>query len=411
MPDGSLTPALVAQAESLDVRTVAQLQASALLLLRHASTMPAHSIGAAWDQRPPPDITLPPEPPAESLAAFLSELSALLARAPAELAAHPADTARLFAAVDYLSCLIEPATGDTVALTYAFVDPSMAQVPEALHRLGPCGAALRRFFFWLRCAAVATLFVAMVLTIHVVWGQSVIGAVKELRGEQSTLWAQVAAADVAPGIAQPGATGWTPYCERQSASGGRLDARQAALCAGVDDLNLRMELAYAQLAVWNRITDAMLVAISPVRWLGLGLPAPYADTPEPGRFVADQWISTEQRTAVMLTALTVYVVPAVVGLLGAFAYVFRRINSKVEEFSLEPRDRMQAILRIFLGVLLGGLVGLFFQPEGVELSGIRLSIAALAFLVGYSVQVVFEAMDSVIAFALGVLQAKATANR
>ena len=62
-------------------------------------------------------------------------------------------------------------------------------------------------------------------------------------------------------------------------------------------------------------------------------------------------------------------------------------------------------------MLLGGLVGLFFQPEGVELSGIRLSIAALAFLVGYSVQVVFEAMDSLITFALGVLRAKTTADR
>ncbi len=409
MPDGVLTQATTARAEPLDTETVAELQASTLLLLRHASRLTDRSIGAAWDQRPPQGVILPPEPPAPSLPAFLADVTTLLAKPPAEIAAQPADAARLFAAMDYLSGLVEPATAETIALTSAFVDPSLAQLPQAFHRLGPCGALLRRFFTWLRLAAVVTLFLTMVLTIHVVWGQSVIGAVKDLRQEQVGIWTQVTAAEASAGPVQtPGATGWVPYCERRSPTGGRLDARQAGLCAAVDDLGLRMDLAYGQLAVWNRITDTLLIALSPVRWLGLGI-APQWGADQPVR--ADQWASTEQRTAVMLTALTVYVVPVLVGLLGAFAYVFRRINTKVEEYSLEARDRMQAILRMFLGVLLGGLVGLFFQPEGVELSGIRLSIAALAFLVGYSVQVVFEALDSLISFALGVLQAKATANR
>ncbi len=407
MPDGALTPTAPPRVEPLDADTIADLQASALLLLRHASTLTERSLGAAWDPRPPQGVTLPPEPPAPSLSAFLADVTALLSRPPAELATAPADAARLFGAVDYLAGLAEPATADTIALTTAFVDPSLAQLPQPFHRLGPCGAMLRRFFSWLRYAAVGTLFLTMVLTIHVVWGQSVIGTVKDLRQEQAVLWTQVTAAEASAAQVQPGVTGWVPYCERRSATGGRLDARQAGLCAGVDDLGLRMSLAYGQLAVWNHITDTLLIVLSPVRWLGLGVDPHWGDQ----AVQADQWASTEQRTAVMLTALTVYVMPVLVGLLGAFAYVFRRINTKVEEYSLEARDRMQAILRIFLGVLLGGLVGLFFQPEGVELSGIRLSIAALAFLVGYSVQVVFEAMDSLISFALGVLRAKTTADR
>src|SRR5690606_1255977 len=125
MLDGALTPAASARAEPLDAETIAELQASALLLLRHASTLTDRSIGAAWDQRPPPGVMLPSEPPAASLSAFLADVTTLLAKSPTDVAAQPVDAARLFAAVDYLSTLVRPATADTIALTSAFVDPSL----------------------------------------------------------------------------------------------------------------------------------------------------------------------------------------------------------------------------------------------------------------------------------------------
>lgn len=402
MPEALLPPGgATAPAPQLDAGTIAGLQASAMLLLRHASGLTDRSLGAGWEQPRPQGLALPPQPPAPTLDAFLADMTALLALPPSTLAARPTDAAKLFAAVDYLSGLVEPASAETIALTAAFADP-LLELPEPFRRLGACGRRLRRSFFRLRVAAVVTLFLAMTLIIHVVWGQSVAETLKGLRQEQEAIWTQMAL--VAP--AEQGGN-WVPLCARRTSDGKfPVSERQARLCGTLDDIGLRTTLAYGQLRIWNGITDRLLAVLSPLRWMGRDIgPGFEGDSPRPG-----QWASTEQRTAVMLTELTVYVVPVLVGLLGAFAYVFRRINLKVERFTLEARDRMQAGLRIFLGTLLGGLVGLFFQPDGIELAGVRLSIAALAFLVGYSVQVAFEAMDLLVAFAVRVLQTRTTAS-
>jgi hypothetical protein len=147
-----------------------------------------------------------------------------------------------------------------------------------------------------------------------------------------------------------------------------------------------MAIAQRALAEWNDATAAWL-RNSPARWMvpsGLSYDAPPRER---------EWRATELRTAGMLTALTVYIIPAILGLLGACAYVLRQFNAKIEASSLDTSDKLQGLVRVFLGLVVGGLVGIVFLPSGTEMQGVRLSIAALAFLAGYAVQVVFELLD------------------
>jgi hypothetical protein len=78
---------------------------------------------------------------------------------------------------------------------------------------------------------------------------------------------------------------------------------------------------------------------------------------------------------------------------------------------LHPRDWRHALFRIFMAFLLGGCIGLFFSPEGTTVNGpngkVTLSIAAISFLAGYSVEVVFRFFDAVITQALRVVSAVA----
>jgi hypothetical protein len=62
-------------------------------------------------------------------------------------------------------------------------------------------------------------------------------------------------------------------------------------------------------------------------------------------------------------------------------------------------------LRILLGTILGGLVGVIWtNGQPIQLEGITLSLAALAFFVGFSVEVVFQVMDSIVARAARTLR-------
>jgi hypothetical protein len=121
--------------------------------------------------------------------------------------------------------------------------------------------------------------------------------------------------------------------------------------------------------------------------------------------------TSEQVAAAFLNALSVYYIPLLFGVVGGTIYAVRRFNRKILDSELHPRDWRHALLRIFMAFLLGGCIGLFFSPEGTKVNGpsgeIALSIAALAFLAGYSVEVVFRFFDALIEQALRVVNAVA----
>lgn len=96
----------------------------------------------------------------------------------------------------------------------------------------------------------------------------------------------------------------------------------------------------------------------------------------------------------MLIILQVYLLPILYGLLGASVYVLRKIMREIADATYSP-DRSY-LLRLALGTLSGLIIGWFvFLLPGQSVVS-TLSPMALAFLVGYNIEVVFLLMDRLI---------------
>lgn len=99
----------------------------------------------------------------------------------------------------------------------------------------------------------------------------------------------------------------------------------------------------------------------------------------------------------ILEVIQSYVLPILYGLLGAFAFVLRKLSREVNEKSFSRESRVNYLLRIHLGALAGLSIGWFFgntMHAAVNISS--LSPLALAFLAGYSVDLLFSSMDRII---------------
>jgi hypothetical protein len=97
------------------------------------------------------------------------------------------------------------------------------------------------------------------------------------------------------------------------------------------------------------------------------------------------------RARFILISLQAYLLPLLYGLLGACTYVLRMLSRDVRAFSYTPDSHVRYKIRLVLGTLSGLAITWFFEPNSQMLKS--LSPLALAFLAGYSVEVLFSAMD------------------
>jgi len=88
-----------------------------------------------------------------------------------------------------------------------------------------------------------------------------------------------------------------------------------------------------------------------------------------------------------------FLIPFVYGGLGASAYLMRITGWHLRNRTFDPERIPQHINRLVLGTLSGGMIILFIKdPDTVPLS-----IGALGFLAGYSVDFLFRTLDRIIA--------------
>ena len=107
----------------------------------------------------------------------------------------------------------------------------------------------------------------------------------------------------------------------------------------------------------------------------------------------------------VIEALSTYVVPLLYGLLGAFAYVLREIAKEVRAVTFSNASIIRYNLRLSLGLLAGITVGFLVSPDAAQ-GAVQeaqpiptlatLGPMALAFLAGYSVELVFAVMDRIV---------------
>jgi hypothetical protein len=103
-----------------------------------------------------------------------------------------------------------------------------------------------------------------------------------------------------------------------------------------------------------------------------------------------------------LEIINMYLLPLLYGMIGACAYVLRELSKEVQNMTYSSDDAVNYNLRIQLGALTGLVVGWFLTPvrgSAAEdmFSMYNLGPFALSFLSGYSIELVFSAMDRFIA--------------
>ncbi len=150
------------------------------------------------------------------------------------------------------------------------------------------------------------------------------------------------------------------------------------------DIKLRAAVTHYQLAAWEWF----------LRWIDPKLTE--AEDAAAEHKKAEQWA-----TAVM-TVLGNYVMPILYATLGSLAFVLRRYYDRLDLSLLSPRDRRAQTIRLLLGTLIGGCIGLVYSGSGAAQTtgtlglAVTLSTSSIAFLAGYGVEGVFKALDGII---------------
>ncbi|WPD20884.1 MAG: hypothetical protein SD837_11810 [Candidatus Electrothrix scaldis] len=114
------------------------------------------------------------------------------------------------------------------------------------------------------------------------------------------------------------------------------------------------------------------------------------------------YIEAQQAAQLILQPIQQYILPLLYGWIGALAYVLRCINKEIKEITYTRQSNEHYRLRIQLGALSGLAVGWFLSvdPEHYtaqpSFSFGNLSPLALSFLAGYSVELLFSAMDKIV---------------
>ncbi len=101
--------------------------------------------------------------------------------------------------------------------------------------------------------------------------------------------------------------------------------------------------------------------------------------------------------------VTGYLLPVLYGALGTCAFILRSLYSQMLDRSFDPRRSGEFVVRLFLGMLSGVTVQWVFAREGQSMPD-GASPLVLAFLAGYSVELLFSGMDRLLAAVTGRLR-------
>lgn len=159
------------------------------------------------------------------------------------------------------------------------------------------------------------------------------------------------------------------------------DAINLSLKAQVESYGFQKDSSYESLYVWSRI------------W-ALFLPSPQIEVDNPAEKKIYLNSILLQSSNLLLDALQRYLLPLLYGLLGTCVYVLRTLAAEITARTYSEASNVGFRIRLYLGTLGGMVFAWFVIPENSD-GGIFKSLSpfALAFLAGYSVEILFAAMD------------------
>jgi hypothetical protein len=104
-------------------------------------------------------------------------------------------------------------------------------------------------------------------------------------------------------------------------------------------------------------------------------------------------------TKFVLQILQTYVLPLLYGWVGSMAFVLRSLIVAVKNKTFRVEFNVEYRLRVYLGLLAGLVIGWFLSPksDSHQFGVADLTPAAVSFLAGYSVEILFSTMDRIVA--------------
>jgi hypothetical protein len=152
----------------------------------------------------------------------------------------------------------------------------------------------------------------------------------------------------------------------------------------------RLKAGYAVLRQWNTVWQSTVFLLHKLPFFI----EEHDDQPQ-GNDIPQEIVILDS-AQLALRIITLYFLPLLYGVLGATVYVLRTLTDDIQTFTFGIEMEIRLQLRIYLGALSGMVVAWFAAPEITSTGISSLSPFALAFLAGYSVEVLFSMLDKFI---------------
>jgi hypothetical protein len=183
----------------------------------------------------------------------------------------------------------------------------------------------------------------------------------------------------------------TELARKSQESGQEINSGAASIRVQIDDTMERLKVNLILLEKWNIILPlldrdyAQQESTKTVR----------KSTVEKLKREYNKNLKSTEAAKLLLQQIQLYVLPLFYGLLGACAFVLRTLSTRIKSVTYTDASNINYWLRIILGALSGLAFGWFAQP-GKSSTIASITPFALAFAAGYSVELLFAALDSVI---------------
>lgn len=242
------------------------------------------------------------------------------------------------------------------------------------------GSLARRAVRWYTVIALMALAVLLLVQIYWMFGVSITGDIQTVKRDYEGIQAKlevIARTPADQSAKSPAAKG----------DSSRSQSEKRALETQRDNLVLQGETSYELLKGWSRFWERD----DWVRTYCSG-----ASEDDQGRIAACERIARYGQVTVVLNVLQRYLLPLLYGLLGACVYILRTLATQIRARTYAESSNIDFRIRLYLGTLGGMVSAWFLTPEAADGLFKSLSPFALSFLAGYSVEVLFWAMDRVI---------------
>jgi len=232
------------------------------------------------------------------------------------------------------------------------------------------------------------LFFLLLVQIYWVFGNSIISDIQSSKKQVVDLEAQIQAYRDSPEAKQKTVvlkvSGMYPV----------EDAKLKALFQQLESQQLKQHTSHHLLERWSNFFSRL------IPWSKFGtdsLVEQICEGTTDGFAETCRNVSRTQSGAVVLDILQRIALPLLYGLLGSCVYVLRTLSNEISTRTFCEASLIGFRIRICLGTLGGMVVAWFVTPDVADGLFKSLSPFALAFLAGYSIELVFSAMDRFLA--------------